>query len=59
MRRDYGEQTNKCLFELLDPDFSLYNTGYSKYIMILELRIQEYPTKIKTPDALQTPPFKD
>ena len=34
-------------FELLDPDFSLYNTGYSKYIMILELRSQEYPTKIK------------
>ena len=47
MWRDFGAQTDKYLFELLDPDFSLYRTGYSKYLMILELRIQKYPTKIK------------
>ena len=30
MAKDVGTQTNNTLFELLDHDYSLYHTDYSK-----------------------------
>ena len=44
MTKDVGTQTNKTLFELLDHDYSLYHTDYTKNIIILESKIQEYST---------------
>ena len=32
MTKDVGTQTNNTLFELLDHDYSLYHTDYSKNI---------------------------
>ena len=41
MTKDVGTQTNNTLFEMLDHDYSLYHTDYSKNIIILESKIQE------------------
>ena len=43
--KDVGTQTNNTLFELLGHDYSLYHTDYSKNIIILESKIQEYSTQ--------------
>ena len=42
MTKDIKAQTDHTLFELLDHDYSLYHTDYSKNIIILESKIQEY-----------------
>ena len=42
IKKDVGTQTNNTLFELFDYDYSLYHTDYSKNIIILESKIQEY-----------------
>ena len=47
MTKDVGTQTNNTLFEMLDRDYSLYHTDYSKNIIILESKIQEYSTQIQ------------
>ena len=47
MTKDLGTKANNPLFELLDHDYSLYYTDYSKNIIILESKIQEYSTQIK------------
>ena len=47
MIKDVGTQTNNTLFELLDHDYSLYHTDYSKNIIILQSKIQEYSTQIQ------------
>ena len=39
MTKDVGTQTNNTLFELLDHDYSLYHTDYSKNIIFLESKI--------------------
>ena len=43
--KDVGTQINNTLFELLGHDYSLYHIGYSKNIIILESKIQEYSTQ--------------
>ena len=45
MTKDVGTQTN-ILFELLDYDYSLYHTDFSKTI-ILELKNQEYSAQFQ------------
>ena len=47
MTNDVGTQTNNTLFELLDHDYSFDHTDYSKNIIILESKIQEYSTQIQ------------
>ena len=47
MTKDVGIQTDNILFELLDHDYSLYHTDYSKNIIILESKIQECSTQIQ------------
>ena len=47
MTKVVGTQTDKTLFELLGHDFSLYHTDYSKNVIILESKIQEYLKQIQ------------
>ena len=47
MTKDFGAQTNNNLFELSDHGYSLYHVDYSKNIMILKSKIQEYSTQIQ------------
>ena len=44
MTKDDGTQTNNTIFQLLEHDYSIYHTDYSKSIIILELKIQECST---------------
>ena len=46
MTKNVGTQTDNTIFELLDHDYSLYHTDYSKNI-IFELKIKEYSTQIQ------------
>ena len=46
MTKDVGIQTDNTFFEFLHDDYSIYQTYYSKNIIILELKIQEYSTQI-------------
>lgn len=46
MAKAVGTQTSNTLFELLDYDYSLYHTDYSKTI-ILEMKFQEYSTQVQ------------
>ena len=41
------KQIDNIVFELLDHKYSLYHTDYSKSIIILESKMQEYPTQIQ------------
>ena len=47
MTKDVGTLTNNTLFEFLDHDYSLYHTDYTKNIIILESKIQEYSIQIQ------------
>ena len=47
MTKDVGTQIGNTLFDLLGHDYSLYHTYYSKNIIILESKIQEYLTQIQ------------
>ena len=42
MSKDIETQTDNTLCELLDHDYSLYHTDYSKNIIILESKIRKY-----------------
>ena len=46
MTKNVGTQTDNTIFELLDHDYSLYHTDYSKNL-IFELKIKEYSTQIQ------------
>ena len=46
MTKNVGTQTDNTIFELLDHDYSLYHTDYSKNI-IFESKIKEYSTQIQ------------
>ena len=47
MPKNVGTQTNDTPFKLLNHDYSLCQTDYSKNIIILESKIQEYSAQIQ------------
>ena len=46
MTKNVGTQTDNTIFELLDHDYSIYHTDYSKHL-IFESKIKEYSTQIQ------------
>ena len=47
MTKDIRTHTKNTRFEFLDHDYAVYHTDYSKNIIILESKIQEYSTQIQ------------